>query len=925
MRYLILFLFVLLSYNSVNATHSIAIDISYKRIGLLSYQVEIRSYTKYRTAFDPDSITFYFLGQGYLIDRRSNGPIVKGKRDGEWVGLPEDSIKYSQYLDTIHFPGLGKYPIYVEVRERIHSICNINGGDSKNLSAIATDTIYVNSVDIFGYNQGPTFSNPPILYASGNDSFVHFPLASDFEGDSIVYELTQPLGRKDGDPIGVVPAYLYPDRFMPGAANKFNIDPVTGRIFWSTPMICSCPISIAVKVTEYRLKVKLSVFIRDMMIIFHDCADPNTPPRIVKPMDTCIKAGDTLHQLIQAYDLDVLPNNTRRDKVYFYVLGDPLYSPYSKVYVDSPSIGNPVYTNFRWKPSCEDIRLKPYTVILKAHDDLIVKGKTKFLFDEKAWYIKVLPKEPNNLTALLIADAVKLSWNNAYTCFNASNFEGFTIWRKKGCDAFVPDYCDNDMVGKGFDILTEGLKAYTYTDATAIIGQTYSYRVTAVASKRSLGGGQVIETVSSPPSNEICVELISENPILKNVDVKETDVSAGKIFVRWKRPNTGPKGLDTLLKPGPYKFELYRSKSNFASDSVLINTTTANIYSEIKDTFYTDENINTKSIQYFYKVKMYYSTNQYNGASISASSVFLKISPKNNSLVLSWNENVPWNNFDYEVYKKLTVSGFNFHKSTSKQLLLDTPLMNDTMYCYYVLAKGRYNSASTEPIYFNASQIVCESPRDKIPPCPPTVSVSNDCDKYQNKVWKDKAYKNYVSWEIKGEEDCREGVEKYHIYFKEDSTSIVRLIDSVYEPARMYTHQQVDNLKGCYIVSATDINGNVSDSSKMYCIDNCPLYLLPNTFTPNGDGVNDEYTPFLPYRFVNRVEIKVYNKWGNMVFETNDPNIKWNGVDEFSNKKLKDAVYMYNGYYYINTLKGEQKIALPPNTTGAGYIHLIGN
>jgi hypothetical protein len=671
MKYIILFILLTLGSSSLLATHSIAIDISYKRIGLLSYEIEVRSYTKFRSQFDPDSVTIHFLGTARTIKGWSNGPPDPQnpkKKLGEWIGLPRDSFKYNQYKDTIQFPGLGKFPIFVEVRERIHSICNVNGGDSRDLSAIATDTIFVNDVSIFGFNQGPTFSNPPVLYASGNDTFVHFPLASDFEGDSIVYELVKPLGRKEGDPIGSLPGYLFPDQYQPGPKNSFTIDPVSGKIFWSTwaaPKICDCPISIAVKVTEYRLKVKLSIMVRDMMIQFHDCKTPNTPPIIIQPMDTCIKAGDTLKQLFEAYDIDLNPNNTKRDSVYFYVLGDPLYSPYSRIYVDSPSVGNPVYTSFRWTPACEDIRLKPYTIILKAHDNLEVLGKTKYLFDEKAWYIKVLPKEPKNLKAAIVANAIKLTWDSDYKCFLAPNFEGFTIWRKKGCDAFIPDYCDNDMIKKGYEKLGEGIKDYNYTDATAIVGQTYSYRATAVASKKSAGGGQTIELVPSPPSNEVCVELFSEYPILKNVDVKETDASNGKIYVRWKRPFIGPKGLDTILRAGPYKFETFRSLTNFASDSTLVHTSLGNTYSEIKDTFFTDNNLNTIANKYYYKVKMYYNTSVYNGASLSASSVFLKITPKNNSLLLSWSENVPWNNFDYEIFKKSSVGSFNLLASTN--------------------------------------------------------------------------------------------------------------------------------------------------------------------------------------------------------------------------------------------------------------------
>ena len=102
-------------------------------------------------------------------------------------------------------------------------------------------------------------------------------------------------------------------------------------------------------------------------------------------------------------------------------------------------------------------------------------------------------------------------------------------------------------------------------------------------------------------------------------------------------------------------------------------------------------------------------------------------------------------------------------------------------------------------------------------------------------------------------------------------------------------------------------------------MDNCPLYNLPNAFTPNGDGQNDVYTPIIPYRLVEKIDMKIYNRWGNLVFETKDPNINWNGTDYKTNKSLYTGVYYYVCDVFYQTSEGIQKLSKPLS----GYIHLF--
>ncbi|MFN5635576.1 MAG: gliding motility-associated C-terminal domain-containing protein [Flavobacteriia bacterium] len=98
---------------------------------------------------------------------------------------------------------------------------------------------------------------------------------------------------------------------------------------------------------------------------------------------------------------------------------------------------------------------------------------------------------------------------------------------------------------------------------------------------------------------------------------------------------------------------------------------------------------------------------------------------------------------------------------------------------------------------------------------------------------------------------------------------------------------------GTYIVTLIASNGLCSsvDSLEIIVLPfGDPEVIVPNVFSPNDDDVNDIF--FLQHLYTEEIYIVILNRWGDVVFETTDPDPQWNGTTPNGNK-VTDGVYFY--------------------------------
>ncbi len=98
-----------------------------------------------------------------------------------------------------------------------------------------------------------------------------------------------------------------------------------------------------------------------------------------------------------------------------------------------------------------------------------------------------------------------------------------------------------------------------------------------------------------------------------------------------------------------------------------------------------------------------------------------------------------------------------------------------------------------------------------------------------------------------------------------------------------------------YTLHVVDING-CEDWDSVY-IEVRPLttVYIPNAFSPNGDGQNDVYY-VEDHNDFTLVSFRIFNRWGELVFETNDPSKGWDGTFDGKKQPVGTYVYILEGY-----------------------------
>jgi gliding motility-associated-like protein len=900
------------SHHLLKATHIRAGEITATRISTLEYCFTITMYTNDGSAADSQNLNVNF-GDG--------SPVVSVPRISKTPIGNNTSVGIYRVCHT--FSGVGSFRVFFVEENRNADVRNMIG--SVNTPFCVETLITINP--FLGLNNSPVLRVPPIDIACVGQKFFHNPGAFDADGDSLSFRLATPKQNINTNVVG----YSVPNETFPGQneANNGNatltLDPRTGDLVWDAPAQPG-EYNIAFFIDEWRNGVRIGWVMRDMQIlVLNNCN--NRRPTLNVP-NVCVEADEdpaTNTNIIQQAITATDPNTNPQDEI--RIISSSTQGVYDPAFFNQvatfsfvpPQFGSATGT-FRWDTRCEHVRREPYIVVFKAEDQPISPRAPK-LTDLKSMLITVKGPRIKNVTATPSGNAMNLTWSDyALECpsFTAAQRSQMTIsiWRREGCTPDIP--CLQKPADLGYIKITNTdlpLTATSFQDVGPLsLGLVYSY-VLVVHYPQPRGG-------ESQASTPVCQSLPILSPVLTKVSVDVTNLVSGttngSVELNWLRPSP-TAGNISITFPTPYRYELYRTTDLTGATGFTLINTQNDLTGNVINFSYTDTGLNTKDIQYLYKVRWFYGANIEGQESETATTVRLTATPADNSIVLTWDYKTPWSNQNrnHEIYRGLLgTPKVNMVKIgqvlVGQRRFVDDGRFNNEcldpkkVYSYYVKTTGSYNNPTLipEPVegLLNDSQIASASPIDNTPPPPPTLFL----DPLVCEPFNVSNIKNILKWTKvtqTGTSSCQTDIAFYKLYYQSEEGRSFELIPNppMVQPFTdtTFTHTTFPNTindlpsqAGCYYVTATDASGNESVASNIVCQDNCILFELPNVFTPNNDGKNDLFKP-IRYRYVQKVDFTVFNRWGGKLYNgNNDIEINWDGKDN-RGTDLADGVYYY--------------------------------
>jgi gliding motility-associated-like protein len=230
------------------------------------------------------------------------------------------------------------------------------------------------------------------------------------------------------------------------------------------------------------------------------------------------------------------------------------------------------------------------------------------------------------------------------------------------------------------------------------------------------------------------------------------------------------------------------------------------------------------------------------------------------NVVLEWQTDVRFTAAEYRI-EKSNHGNYSFLSAITTQSFVDPEYRIEDESCYRLMY---------EDVCGNESPVSIES-------CPIRLTGNLLSDNTTDLRWSP-----YIGW--------TNGVAGYRVEKYTQDGQLLRTFEVGQVTSYVDDSDDLDYQTFVYLVRATPVDGGLRRAlSNPVEVLKDPNLFYPTAFTPNGDNLNDNFTVFGQY--VTNFEMKIFNRWGELLFVTNEIESGWDG--NFRGAPMPEGTYTF--------------------------------
>jgi len=300
---------------------------------------------------------------------------------------------------------------------------------------------------------------------------------------------------------------------------------------------------------------------------------------------------------------------------------------------------------------------------------------------------------------------------------------------------------------------------------------------------------------------------------------------------------------------------------NLFRDDVLLQSFTSTVSQHIDSTVICNTN-------YCYQIEVNYAGGISKSLKVCKTAFSTDIPPTiDNISSITNSDSIEW---VWQIPLNTTPANYIVHKTLENGTIIGSDISNTNAFNQVFESQANYISVqivdicnNVSPLNIMGSSLLLEG------------NINNNLDIELN-------WNNYFGW--------IDGFQEYFVTVKDKNGDLIDSISTGGTPTYILSLADQESQTTEFAVWVIPVLSGIPYSrSNILTFERDPVIAIPNSFTPNGDGLNDNF--IITGKFIDTYEMQIFNRWGEVLFRTTNLENGWDGTSK--EEKMGTGNYAY--------------------------------